>query len=153
MMQYRAELMARDGEGNRGRVYARFSVPSSFPAARDTTALPFVAAVSGISDARIIQYRCIWTDRISTGGLPAEGTNLQDAVLFLFRTSDDEYLGFTVPAPKASIFEQTGDYAGILVRAEVCSFVLDLLEQFPPGDPLAPGIAANLVECIGVRVV
>lgn len=150
-MNYRVEVNAIDRDGVLGRTMVRFSPPSSFMAAVTQTMEPFASAIEGLTDAVIVNYRGVWTDTVTPAFTPPPGINLQVKAIFIIRTPDDEYIGFTIPAPKASIFEDSGPWAGIRVKQAVIDDMLAFFDTFPLSDPIDPGNPVVIAELIGVK--
>lgn len=149
-MNYHVEWYVIDRDGRVGRCTLRFDPPISFIAAENTTMAPVMNVISPIIDGTIYRYRGVWADSILPAFTPDTGINLQQRVLFVIRTINDDYYGFTIPAPKSSIFEDSGDYAGIRVKQSVIDMVMAFLDTFPLSDPLSPGIPLEVADIVGM---
>lgn len=150
-MQYRVELGAIDRDGSRGRISLRFPAPVSFIAAQTATMVPAYNAIVPLTDATIQFYRGVWSDKITPISPAPAGINIQERVLFVIRTVNSDYYGFTIPAPKASIYEQTGDYAGMRVNSDTIALVRGVLDTFPLSDPITPGVPLEVDSIVGMR--
>jgi hypothetical protein len=113
--------------------------------------LPLIDAVAPIIDSTVYRIKGTWSGDLTGFGTAEPGANLQDRALFIIRSINDDYFGFYVPAPKASIFEDTGDYAGIRVKSSVCESLIAAFDAFPISDPLSPGIPIEIDSIVGMR--
>lgn len=150
-MSYHVEWYVIDRDGRTGRMTLRYDAPVSFIAAENNLMVPVMNIIEPLTDATIYRYRGVWADSITPTATPPQGINLQQRVLFVIRTINDDYYGFTIPAPKASIFEDTGDYAGIRVKQSVIDTLRSFLDTFPLSDPMSPGIALEIADIAGMK--
>lgn len=129
----------------------RFDPPVTFIAAENNSMVPIKNIIEPLTDATIYRYRGVWADSITPAFTPPAGINLQERVLFIIRTINDDYYGFTIPAPKDSIFEDSGPYAGIRVKQSVLDDVKAFFGTFPLSDPISPGIPLEIADIVGMR--
>lgn len=151
-MKYRVELKLRDRDNRRGRVYVQYPAPSSISSARTSTASPLMAAIAPISDATLVSYSCIWSDRLADIVLPTEPIDIDTRVVFILLTDDGYYGSFTVWAPKPSIFETSGIFAGIFVLPAVADSVMAQLNDIGVSHPVRRDEPAVFVDCAGAKV-
>lgn len=150
-MNYHVEWYVIDRDGRTGRMTLRFDAPTSFIAAENTTMVPIMGLIEPLTDGTLFRYRGVWADSLTPASPAPPGINLQSRVLFVIRTINDDYYGFTIPAPKTSIFEETGDYAGIRVKDSIIQQVASFFAAFPLSDPLSPGVPLEIADIVGMR--